>query len=379
MQTQLLKRANKTFQVLDVKMKNVVIGGGVVGLAIASKLSKTCPDTLLLEKNSFTGQETSSRNSEVIHRGLYYPNDSLKTKLCIEGQFKLYNLCEKMNIPYKRVTKWTFSQSDEESDYLNKLHKKSKELDLNLYFITKDVIQKEEPNLKASQVLVSPDTGIVDSHKLMEYFEYDIKQNGGEISLNTSVIGIEKESDGYLIFTNDFAIKSERIINAAGLYSDQIASYLMKIDEKIHLFKGNYYAYRGPSLVKRLVYPIPEKNIQSLGIHATVDISEKLKFGPDLCYLGTDKSLINYTVQEDLEKFYNYVVRYLPKLDKSKLYPDYCGIRPKLSGPNEPFQDFVIREESKRGFPNFVNLLGIESPGLTASLAIADHVEKLLI
>jgi 2-hydroxyglutarate dehydrogenase len=365
----------------ELYFKNCIIGGGVVGLAIASKLSTRKSTTVVLEKGKSLGSETSSRNSEVIHGGIYYPNNSLKTALCIRGNELLYKKCTSIShkIRYRKITKWIFSNSDDESEYLNKLYQKSKKLDLALHFLPTEKIKGLEPNLKASQVLVSPETGIVDSRGLMNALEAEIRGNDGAIALDAEVVSIEKKSDYYVVRTERDEIACENVINSAGLYADTVSRMIMDTPETIHLFKGEYFGYRGNRLVNRLVYPVPERNIETLGIHATLDLNGNMRFGPDSTYLGTEKSKIEYSTDElKLDKFYNDVTRYLPNLDKSKLFSDYCGIRPKLGGPGTSFQDFIIREESGRGYPKFVNLFGIESPGLTSSLAIAEYVQNLL-
>jgi 2-hydroxyglutarate dehydrogenase len=220
----------------------------------------------------------------------------------------------------------------------------------------------------------------------MNFLANKIMQLRGDMAFRTRVVAIETHGDasgGYVIRTEgngDCIFLAKSVVNSAGLYADKVAQMAMGSqfppEYKIYYVKGHYFAYSGRSLVSRLIYPVPEKNIRSLGIHATIDLAGKLKFGPDVKYQSAPD---DYSVDESLrDTFYENIRRYLPAVEKNRLYPDYAGIRPKLSGPDEPFRDFVIQEESARGFPNLINLVGIESPGLTSSLAIAELVAKLL-
>jgi 2-hydroxyglutarate dehydrogenase len=291
----------------------------------------------------------------------------------------MYNYCEKFNIPHKRISKWIVSYSDEESEYLDKMKKKSEEIGQLLYFISAKEANLVEPNVKAKSVLVSPQTGIVNSHELMKCFQYEIEQNGGDIALESEVINIEKDQNSYIVSTKDFSIRSDTIINCAGLYSDKISEMVMGFSpKKIYYYKGQYFSYSERNYVNRLIYPVPPKNLESLGIHLTLDLSGQMKFGPDISYIGTEKNFDYSVSSDDIQKFHDSILSYLPNICKDKLSPSYSGIRPKLSPPGGAWEDFYIQEESKNGFPGFINLIGIESPGLTASISIAEQVSKLI-
>ncbi|KAI8332621.1 FAD dependent oxidoreductase, partial [Chlamydoabsidia padenii] len=371
----------------DVEIDNVVIGGGVVGLAIADMLTRERPleSTLLIEKNKRLGEETSSRNSEVIHAGIYYPKDSLKTQLCIQGNRLLYTLLEKTNIPYNRIGKWVVAQSLEQHRYLEQLSAKATTLGVETYFMDGEKAMSLEPELKAYSVLVSPTTGIIDSHAYMDHLEQKIVEQGGDIGLNTEIRHIERANDGpYLLQAVDGAsqmliMAKQRVFNAGGLYADRISNLLMPGKYKLHYARGHYYAYNAPHLsIRHLIYPCPEKNLAGLGTHLTLDLAGKIKFGPDVLYIDNPH---DYSLPDDHDQkmaFGKAIQSYLPFINIDKLQPDYAGIRPKLAGPGEPFQDFIIKEEKDDGYDGFYSLVGIESPGLTSSLAIADYIRKSL-
>ncbi|KAI9280190.1 L-2-hydroxyglutarate dehydrogenase [Umbelopsis sp. AD052] len=370
----------------DVEVDNLVIGGGVVGLAVAERLvrQRSRESTILVERHSRFGEETSSRNSEVIHAGLYYPEDSLKTKLCIRGKNMLYTLLQDTNIPYKKLGKWVVAENEDQTDYIKNLHEKSKRIGVPTYFMTADEARKEEPEVFAHSVLVSPTTGIIDSHSYMEYLESSFSSSGGDIALGSEVRSIRTALTGdYLVEvatppTSDkpTLVLAKHVFNSAGLHADKVANMLTPNSFKLYYAKGQYFGYRNKSPVRRLIYPCPEKNLAGLGTHLTLDMAGRCKFGPDVLYVdGSD----DYAVADDdqkLEQFVEAVRKYYPNVDKSSLYPDYAGIRPKLAGPGGSFQDFIIREEAD--FKNFYNLIGIESPGLTSSLAIAEYVVDLM-
>jgi len=366
-----------------------VIGGGVVGLAVAERLARTrsSETTILVERHGQIGEETSSRNSEVIHAGLYYPETSLKTRLCIRGKNMLYDLLQNTNIPYKKVGKWVVAENEDQTSYIIDLHEKSKRLGVPTFFMTAEEAHKEEPEVRAHSVLVSPTTGIIDSHSYMEYLESSLTNSGGDVALGSEVrsIGTSSVTRGYLVEVatppstdSPTLVLAKHVINSAGLYADKVANMLMPNAYKLHYAKGQYFGYRKKSPVSRLIYPCPEKNLAGLGTHLTLDMAGRCKFGPDVSYT---QDLTDYSVADDddkLEQFVNAVQKYYPNVDKNSLYPDYAGIRPKLAAPGEPFRDFMIKEENEAGFDNFYNLIGIESPGLTSSLAIAEHVVGLL-
>ncbi|KNC97680.1 uncharacterized protein SPPG_07144 [Spizellomyces punctatus DAOM BR117] len=361
---------------------NVIIGAGVVGLAIAERLSRQPKTTtLVLERHASFGMETSSRNSEVIHAGIYYPVDSLKTRLCTRGNRLLYSFCSQHSIRHARIGKWVIGSEPDQFLYLKNMKDRAEKLGVPMHFLSMKEAAHQEPNVIAKEVLVSPTTGIIDSHALMECLEAKIQSRGADVVYHTSVISISATSSGYRIRTSDTPptiIHARNVINSAGLYADAVAAMIAPTSPyRIYPCKGVYYTFAGRCPpVKRLIYPTPEKNLQGLGVHSTVDLAGRVKFGPNAFYVNSKEDV---GVQEDeamSQQFAEAVSKYLRRVKKEDLRVDYAGIRPKLSGPGDPFHDFVI--ESSKEHPGFINLLGIESPGLTSSLAIAEHVEKML-
>ena len=364
-----------------------IIGAGVVGLAIAAKLSERYQNIFVIDKNRSFGQETSSRNSEVVHSGIYYPTGTLKAKFCVEGRKMLYSLCDKENIPYRKCGKLIVATNDSEVDELHNLLNKGKENNVtDLSILNKEQLNELEPNVAGIKALFSPSTGIIDTHSLMKYFIAQSTINGVEFSYLSNVNSISKLNEGYEINVNDpngenFSFTSGIVINSAGLEADIIAKMvgINDPDYKIYFCKGEYFSVNPPKnrLVSRLIYPVPLKNLTGLGVHATVDLGGGLKLGPNTIYLNRNE--YDYKVDEShLIEFYNSAKKYLPFLEKDDLSPDQAGIRPKLQGPGQEYRDFIINEESGRGFSGFINLIGIESPGLTASMAIADYVDKIV-
>lgn len=370
------------------KVHITIIGAGVVGLAIAAELSKKYKDIVVLEKETSFGQGISSRNSEIIHAGIYYPKDSLKAKLCVEGKDLLYAFCEGNNIPFKKLGKIIAAVDESEIAQLRELEQKAKANGVDdLSWLSKRQIEELEPAVRAVSALYSPSTGIIDSHALMKCLEQKAKDNGGivsygsEVSLSTllETRGMRYEGRGYVINVNgEDVLESEILINSAGLYSDRIAAMvgidIEKNRYKLHYCKGEYFSYGKPSFLKHLVYPVPEAEVKSLGIHSVIDLAGALKFGPSAEYVD----VIDYNVNPaNKTKFAAAVKNLFPQVGEDDLSPDQAGIRPKLQGPGQSFRDFIIREEADNGFPGLINLIGIESPGLTACLAIAKYMTQL--
>jgi L-2-hydroxyglutarate oxidase LhgO len=362
-----------------------IIGGGVVGLAIAAELSKQYAPLYILERNERYGQETSSRNSEVIHAGIYYPHGSLKAQLCVEGKNILYDLCAKNEIPHRRITKIITAATKDELPALEKLYDHAAGNGVELQMLTGEQVHALEPNIASVAGILSPSTGIISAHGLMDYFFREAKAHGAELQTHCEVVGLEKRSNDFLVTIKEgnrrSAFSSERVVNAAGLESDTIASLAgIDVEEagyRIHWCKGDYFAVTGPKrkLVSRLVYPVPPK--ESLGVHAVLDLGGGLKFGPDVEYLST--RTLNYNVDESKRAIFGESVRRIvPTIQNEDLTPDMVGIRAKLQAKGEPPRDFIIRHESGRGLDGLINLIGIDSPGLTASPAIAQHVLRLL-
>ncbi len=362
-----------------------VIGGGVVGLAIAAELSKHYSPLFLLERYPKYGQETSSRNSEVIHAGLYYPHGSLKAKLCVEGRILLYELCEKHGIPHSRITKIITAAQQSEVESLERLYHHGLNNGVELRMMTTDEVHALEPHIASVAGIFSPTTGIISAHGLMDYYAHAAKANGAEIQTHCEVIGIERRQSDYTISIKEgsttSSFTSERVVNAAGLESDTMCSLAgIDVDEagyRLHYCKGSYFALSGTmsKLVKRLVYPVPPK--ESLGVHALVDLSGRVKFGPDVEYLPERK--LDYTVaDEKRHAFAASVRRIMPMVKDEDLTPDMSGIRAKLQAKGASVHDFVITHEKERGLNGFYNLVGIESPGLTSSPAIARYILELM-
>lgn len=356
-------------------MSITIIGAGVIGLAIAAELGKKHKDIVLLEKETSFGQGISSRNSEIIHAGIYYVKDSLKAKLCVEGKNLLYDFCRVNNIPYSRTGKIIVATDDSEVPQLEELEQRGKANGVtDLTFMSKKQAEELEPMVKAVRALYSPSTGIIDSHSLMKCLEQKAKENGVLISYGSDVGSVRWNGKGYVLKVNgEEALETEVLINSAGLCSDKIAMMVgidvEKNKNRLHYCKGEYFSYSKSSFLKHLVYPVPEHETVGLGVHAVIDLAGGLKFGPSAEYVDE----IDYKVNpENRHRFWESVVKLFPHVKEEDISPDQAGIRPKLQGPGEGLRDFVIEEESGLGFPGLINLIGIESPGLTACLAIAN-------
>ena len=364
-----------------------IIGTGVVGLAIATRLSENHDNIFVVERHKQFGQETSSRNSEVIHSGIYYPKGSLKAKLCVEGKELLYKICKEEEILFNNCGKLIVATTEDEVPELDKLNQKAIGNGVyDLQFLNRDQVSELEPNVNAIKALFSPSTGIIDTHGLMKYFEKTSMVNGVDFAYASEVRGLAKIDNGYRVDIKDaddnqFSFTSSIVINCAGLEADKIAGFVGIDDNnyKIYFCKGEYFRINPPKnkLVSRLIYPVPEDKLVSLGIHSTIDLSGGLKLGPSAFYL--DENIYDYSVDsKNKTDFYLSAKEFLPFLEPKDLSPDMAGIRPKIQGPGENTRDFIIRNESDKGFPGFINLIGIESPGLTSSMAIAEYVEGLI-
>ncbi|MFZ1977987.1 MAG: NAD(P)/FAD-dependent oxidoreductase [Bacteroidota bacterium] len=364
----------------------IIIGGGVVGLAIAQRLSKKHPNLLLLEKHERCGMETSSRNSEVVHAGIYYKPGSLKAVLCVEGRKELSVLCHEKNIPYRNITKIISAAAEAELTKLESIQKNAGQNGVIIDYLDKATTLKLEPNIRTFGSLYSPLTGVISIHDLMEYYYHTALSQGAVIQMRCEVVGIEKSQNGYEVMIDEGGTRSvitgEIVINAAGLGSDTMAALAgIDIDQagyRLSYVKGSYFAVT-PSkskLVSRLVYPVPQN--EGLGVHALLDWNGRLKFGPDVEYL--ENRVQDYAVAETKRRtFADAIRRILPMIADEDITPDISCIRPKLQKKGEPEKDFVIVHEKERGLSGFINLIGIDSPGLTSSLAIAGYVEMLLI
>jgi L-2-hydroxyglutarate oxidase LhgO len=363
-----------------------IIGAGVIGLAIAETISEKHSNVFLIEKHPSFGQETSSRNSEVIHAGIYYTRDSLKAKLCIEGKMLLYDYCKKYNVPFKNCGKLIVATSEEEISIIEGIRLTARNNGVDLEVYDREQIAALEPNIFALKALFSPSTGIVDSHSLMKQYETNTINNGCQIVYGSEVKAIKKIKEGYEITLLDadkcnYTFTSSVVINSAGLTSDKVSEMVGIEDKnlKILFCKGEYFRINPPKnrLINRLVYPVPHHNMEGIGIHVTIDMGGGVKLGPDVNYLASNVYDYQLTASKQ-EAFYRSARKFLPFLDFDDIAPEMAGIRPKIQKPGEPLKDFYIREESLRGYPGFINLIGMESPGLTSSIAIAKYVNNLI-
>ena len=362
----------------------VIAGAGVVGLAIARAMAARGLDTLILEAAGAIGTGTSSRNSEVIHAGIYYPEGSLKARLCIDGREMLYRYCAEHSIPHRRCGKLIVATDAVQEPVLATIRANAAACGVgDLRFLTAAEAQALEPALHCTAALLSPATGIVDSHALMLALLGDAEQGGAMLSLNTRIVSGRIEVGRIVLQTIDtasgaqFEIAALRLINAAGLDAVALAGALEGFDRQLlpslRYAKGNYFSIAGRAPFSRLVYPVPEPG--GLGVHLTLDLAGTARFGPDVEWTDT----LDYRVDPARgARFYDAIRRYWPDLADGSLQPAYSGIRPKLSGPGEANSDFVIQDATTHGVEGLVNLFGIESPGLTSSLAIADHVARVL-
>jgi L-2-hydroxyglutarate oxidase LhgO len=364
-----------------------IVGAGVVGLAVAARLARRFPEPVILERRERHGSETSSRNSEVVHGGMYYPEGSLKARLCVRGRRLLYETCERLDVAHRRIGKLIVATSPGEVSEVERLHALGVANGVEeLRLLTGAECRALEPAVPSVAGLFSPATGIVSAHGLMDAFLHEARAAGAILQPRAELIAIERRDRDYLLTmrTPDGleTLTSERVVNAAGLEADTVAA-LAGIDVdaacyRLHWWKGSYFALSGPSarLVARLVYPVPTH--VSLGVHAVLGLDGRVRFGPDADYLP-DRAL-DYAVDEAKRPaFAEAVRRLLPTVRDEELTPDLAGIRPKLQGPGEPARDFLIAEESARGLPGLVSLVGIDSPGLTSSPAIAEEVDRLLV
>lgn len=354
-----------------------VIGAGVVGLAVASALARSGREVVIIEQEEVFGSGTSSRNSEVIHAGIYYPPGSLKARLCIAGKHKLYEFCRRRAVAHRKCGKLIVATSDAQIAELEAIMRRAESCgvdDLSLRSAAE--IQAMEPALSCVAGLVSPSTGIIDSHGLMLSLLGEAEEHGAVIAYGTKVSRIEPTGDGALLFVNGEerpTLRAGMLVNSAGLdavaLAGRMAGFPREHIPSSHYAKGNYFTLTGKSPFSRLIYPVPEPG--GLGVHLTLDLAGQARFGPDVEWIDAPAFEVD---PKRGDKFYAAIRRYWPGLRDGALEPGYAGVRPKLSGPGEPAADFVIAGPETHGVGGVINLFGIESPGLTASLAIADEV-----
>jgi L-2-hydroxyglutarate oxidase LhgO len=355
----------------------VVIGAGVVGLAIARALVLRGREVLILEAAEHFGTETSSRNSEVIHAGIYYPRGSLKARLCVAGRSLLYDFCDAYGVPYRRCGKLIVATSEAQLAELNAIQQAALANGVSLEFFTRAQALALEPQLSCEGALYSPTTGIIDSHSYMLALLGQAESRGAVLATQSRVTDLQLEPDGILLGINGAGptLKAHTLINSAGLQAPEVAR-LMALSgfpaasiPTPYFAKGNYFSLSGRAPFERLIYPIPEGG--GLGVHLTLDLAGQAKFGPDVQWVAR----CEYTVDpQRADRFYAAIRTYWPELPDGALQPGYAGIRPKITGPNEPAADFRLDGPETHGVTGVVNLFGIESPGLTASLALAELV-----
>jgi L-2-hydroxyglutarate oxidase LhgO len=363
----------------------VVVGAGVIGLAAAAALARSHRGVVVLERHDRIACEISSRNSEVIHAGIYYPKGSLKARTCVEGRERLYRHCENRGVPHRQLGKIIVATCEEEVGILEELRERGLANGApGLEMLSADEVRRREPALRAAAGLLSPRTGVVDAHSLCLSYVAEAESHGAQIALRTRVVEIDPIASGFRVTAvgddgEASAVTCAAVVNAAGLSGDALAELVgIDVDERgyrLHPCKGDYFSLApgAPLRITRLVYPV--HTAAGLGVHATLDLGGRIRFGPDTTYVDS----VHYRVEaEKAGSFAEAVRRYLPGIQTEWLSPDYAGVRPKLAGPDESFRDFVIAEESEAGLPGFVNLIGIESPGLTAAGAIAERVVELL-
>ncbi|CAN7353082.1 NAD(P)/FAD-dependent oxidoreductase [Variovorax paradoxus] len=357
-----------------------VIGGGVVGLAVARALALAGREVVVLEAEGAIGTGTSSRNSEVIHAGIYYPQGSLKARLCVEGKEALYAYAAERGVPHRRCGKLIVATSAEQVAQLEVIRAKAAANGVgDLVLLTAQQAMAMEPQLHCVAALHSPSTGIVDSHALMLSLLGDLENAGGMLALKSPIARAECGRDAIVLVAEDgTALRCNTVVNAAGLLAPELARRFEGLPPAAvptaYFAKGSYFTLSGRAPFSRLVYPVPEPG--GLGVHLTIDLGGQAKFGPDVQWVQSADDLVVDPARGN--GFYAEVRKYWPALPDGALIPGYAGMRPKISGPDEPARDFMIDGPESHGVHGLVNLFGIESPGLTSSLAIGRYVERLL-
>jgi len=360
----------------------IVIGAGVVGLAIARELSMAGIEVLVADQADDIGTGTSSRNSEVIHAGLYYPAGSLKAKLCVQGKHLLYDYCNAKGVPHARLGKLIVATNETEKNTLEGIVKKAQANGVNdLQVLSAREAQSLEPALSCTAALLSPSTGIIDSQALMLTYQGEAQAAGAQFVFHSPLEGARVIDGGFQVKfggSDPIELSCKWLVNAAGLSAPKLARQIHGLDQahvpQAYFCKGSYFTLQGRAPFSRLIYPVPQA--AGLGVHLTLDLGGQAKFGPDTEWIDTE----NYDIDPSRgDSFYAAVRRYWPDLKDGALQPGYTGIRPKISGPDEPSADFVLSGPMAHGVPGLMNLFGIESPGITSSLAIAQVVKSQLL
>ncbi len=361
----------------------IVIGAGVVGLAVARRLAMAGVEVVVVERADMIGTETSSRNSEVIHAGIYYAKDSLKAQLCVEGRHGLYQYCRERGVPHQNCGKLIVATSDGEAETLEAIIARGHDNGVDdLHMIGADAVRELEPEIRATGAIVSPSTGIIDSHSLMLAYQGEAEDHGAMIAFLSPLLRGEATGRGFELAigdggTGEYRLAARMLVNAAGLHAPDVARALAGLAPETvpdqFFCKGSYFSLLGRQPFARLIYPVPGST--SLGVHVSVDLAGRNRFGPDQEWIEE----IDYDVDpRRADVFYEAVRRYWPGLPDDALQPAYSGIRPKVEKPGGYDEDFRIQGAQAHGIEGLVNLYGIESPGLTASLAIADRVAEAL-
>ncbi len=355
----------------------LVVGAGVIGLAVARALARTGREVIVVESESGIGAGVSSRNSEVIHAGIYYPTGLDKTRLCVDGKAMLYAFCQEFGVPHKRCGKLLVAVNAGEVDKLAALKAQAEANSVvDLIWLSGKEARALEPALVVERALLSPSTGIVDSHAFMLALRGDAEAHGAMIAFETPVLAGRAGERGFVIETGGPAptrIAASMVVNAAGLGAQAVARSIAGVPAAkippLYLAKGNYFSLKGRSPFSRLIYPMPTPG--GLGVHLTLDFAGQTKFGPDVEWVDA----IDYDVDpRRAASFYAAIRRYWPDLPENALQPAYAGVRPKIARPGGSTTDFLLQTEKDHGVARLINMFGIESPGLTASLAIADWV-----
>lgn len=363
------------------RVECAVIGAGVVGLAIARMLAMEGREVVILEAETAFGTHTSARNSEVIHAGIYYATGSLKARLCVAGKKLLYRYCEEHEVAHRRIGKIIVASDESQLAGLKKYRTQAETNGVSdLQWIDANALRELEPEVRSVAGVLSPSTGIIDSHGLMLAYLGDAEQHGASLALESPVVGGAVESDGVRLDVGGaepMSLRCQTVINSAGLNAQAVARSIAGLPR--HTIPptfyaiGHYYTLTGKAPFRKLIYPVARQDW--LGVHVTIDLGGQVKFGPDFSWIEG----IDYRFDESREAaFYEAIRFYYPGLRDGALQPGYTGIRPRITGPGEPAQDFLIQGHEAHGIRGLVNLYGIESPGLTSSLAIADEVAKRL-
>jgi L-2-hydroxyglutarate oxidase LhgO len=363
-------------------INTIVIGAGVVGLAVGRALARAGREIVVLERNSGIGEETSGRNSEVVHAGIYYPTGSLKQKLCVAGRHALYEFCAEKHVPYARIGKLIVAGDSAQSATLAELASRGAHNGVDdLRLLDAEEMRRLEPAIKGEAALHSPSTGIVDTHALMLALQADLESAGGVVALQTQVTGADATGTKLHLRVRssgeEMTLAASTIVNCAGLSALSLARMWPApgdLPPQVTQYaKGNYFTYTGQNPFGRLIYPLPAPG--GLGIHATLDLAARLRFGPDVEWTSD----LDYDVDpQRAASFHAAIATYWPQVEMSRLRPAYAGIRPKIVGPGERSADFMILKRTCDGGADVIDLLGIESPGLTAALAIGDHVATMI-